>query len=193
MPSLLGVRENRKISAGNLLSCANRLENLHLGKNEPVVPVPDLDKIIHQSRPIFYKRWFLWFHKEASPTDWIVAVATVFIALSTLAQVCVTVYQWREMHAAGFQADKMIDSANKTEAAAEKSAHASRDFADTAALINQGIQNAVDKLNTQASATTRLATNSENANKYVMQADRPWLVEFFQWQTLKSARNQRSV
>ena len=45
-----------------------------------------------------------------------------------------------------------LDAATETQAAAEKSAQASRDFADTAGRINSNIGTAVEKLNLQAGA-----------------------------------------
>ena len=79
------------------------------------------------------------------------------------------------------QTKQLIDAATKTEAAAEKSAKASRDFADTAGSINMSIGAAVDKLNLQAGAlkesvsqASRIAKATEAANANVLAADRPW-------------------
>jgi hypothetical protein len=76
--------------------------------------------------------------------------------------------QWWEMHQGGIDTHNLADAAAKTEKSAEKSAQASRDFADNAAKINAGISTAVDKLNMQAgelqesvAQATRLATSTE--------------------------------
>ncbi len=70
------------------------------------------------------KRAFQWFHGEASPTDWIIAIATIVIALSALAQVGVAVLQWREMRGAGGQTDRIIAADTRLVTANERLADA---------------------------------------------------------------------
>jgi hypothetical protein len=60
-------------------------------------------------------------------------------------------------------------------AAARIQAGAASAFADSAARINTGIGSAVEKLNLQAAATSRLSKDSETANNNVLEADRPWM------------------
>ncbi|HEV2709820.1 MAG TPA: hypothetical protein VGU67_06400 [Edaphobacter sp.] len=63
----------------------------------------------------------------------------------------------------GKQTTQIIEAANKSKDAAEKSAQAARDFADTAADINDGIHDAVTKLNIQASSTHDLALQAKRS------------------------------
>jgi hypothetical protein len=63
-----------------------------------------------------------------------------------------------ELIQGGADTKALVDASRKEARAAEKSARASRDFADTAAKINTGIGTAVNKLNLQAGALGREAT-----------------------------------
>jgi hypothetical protein len=69
------------------------------------------------------------------------------------------------------QIEKLIGAANIQ-------ANAATNFADSASHINLGIERAVDKLNLQATATTRLSRDSEIANNNFLEADRPWMAAF---------------
>ena len=62
--------------------------------------------------------------------------------------------------------------------AANIQGEAAKSFAGSAGKINDGIGQAVDKLNLQAGAANRLAHDTETANKNVLEADRPWMGAF---------------
>jgi hypothetical protein len=117
---------------------------------------------------------------SAKATAWM-AVFTLFLALTSGGTIWILINQLREMHTGGVDTHSLANAATKTEAAAEKSAQASRDFADTAAKINSSLGTAVDKLNLQAEAlnesvgqASRLAKATEEANANASAADRPW-------------------
>jgi hypothetical protein len=101
-----------------------------------------------------------------SLTDWIISISTVFIMIWAF-------LQWREMVGAGAQTDKIIAAAEKTKEAAEKSAKASRDFADTAAGIDE-------KIGLAEGDFKQMAANSEGAIKATQDAmrsdQRAWVV-----------------
>ncbi|MGD0294469.1 MAG: hypothetical protein ABSB30_11480 [Terracidiphilus sp.] len=117
----------------------------------------------------------------ARATVWM-AVFTFFLALTSAGTILILANQLKEMHSGGVDTHNLADAAVKTEAAAEKSAKASRDFADSAEKINLGIGIAVDKLNLQAEElresvrqASRLAKATEMSNANVFAADRPWI------------------
>lgn len=117
----------------------------------------------------------------ANATKWM-AIFTFFLALTSLGTIWILRNQLSEMHSGGIDTHNLADAADKTRAAAEKSAQASRDFADTAGEINSSIGTAVEKLNLQAGAlkqsvdqAARLAKATEEANASVLAADRPWV------------------
>ena len=66
-----------------------------------------------------------------------------------------------EMHDGGIDTHALATAADKAEKAAEKSAQASRDFANTAKNIQAQVGNAVDKLNLQASVTNETLRASQ--------------------------------
>ncbi len=97
---------------------------------------------------------------KISKSDKIMIAATIVIAAGTLVSAAAIVFQWHEMHTGGLDTKTIADAAKKQACAADKSAQAARDFADTAALINGGMTDAVTKLQTQADETKTLATNA---------------------------------
>jgi ElaB/YqjD/DUF883 family membrane-anchored ribosome-binding protein len=108
-------------------------------------------------------------------SDWVMVAATIVIACGTVVSAIAIYLQWREMVNGG------ADTA-AIKVAAQQQATAAQQFADTAKLINGGIQGAVDKLNLQADAlndsvkqASRLAKDTEIANANSLVADRPWL------------------
>lgn len=66
---------------------------------------------------------------------------------------------------------RIRDAAEKEAGAAAKSAQAARDFADTAALINGGIGDAVKKLDAQAKATQKSVELSANQFRLAQASD----------------------
>jgi hypothetical protein len=70
--------------------------------------------------------------------------------------------QWYEMHTSGVDTKAIAEASKQQASAATKSAQAARDFADTAALINTGIGDAVKKLDAQAKATQKSAKTAED-------------------------------
>ncbi len=129
-----------------------------------------------------WQRFAHWVKEESTVTDWIMALFTVVIAVAA-------VLKWREMRGAGEQTNKLIQAANLQVTAANQIADASKrnaaaaeSFSRNAGAINSGVSGAVDKLNLQAGAlkdsvlqATRLAKATEQANKNVLDADRPWI------------------
>lgn len=63
--------------------------------------------------------------------------------------------------------------------AAEKQACAAESFSESAAKINDGISQAVDKLKIQAGANQTMALAANTANTNTLQADRPWMGAYF--------------
>ena len=101
--------------------------------------------------------------------------ATVVNVSVFIAQYCFAKGNARESAA---QTDKVIRASQDNAAAATK-------FATSAEGIRAGVESAVSKLNTQATALTasatqasRLADDTEKANQNVVEADRPWMGAF---------------
>jgi hypothetical protein len=101
--------------------------------------------------------------EKLSKNDKVMICLTGVIALGTLVSALAIGMQWREMVGGGHQTDQIIEAANKSKEAAERSAQAARDFSDNAAKINMGIGEAVGKLNIQAQQTKELAQTSKDA------------------------------
>jgi hypothetical protein len=104
-------------------------------------------------------------------TDWIIAIFTAVLSV-------VAILQYREMKSGGIDTHALADAAAKQAKAAEK-------FADNAANINTGIQNAVTqlgkqvaKMDTSVQQASRLAAATETANKNSVEADRPWMAAY---------------
>jgi hypothetical protein len=104
--------------------------------------------------------------------DRLMIVLTGMIAVSTVAQYMLA---RSNNETSGKQVDKLLIAANRVGTAAES-------FSESASGINTGISDAVIKLNTQADKlaenakqSSRLATDSEQANTNALEADRPWM------------------
>jgi hypothetical protein len=63
--------------------------------------------------------------------------------------------------------------------AAEKEAVAAKSFSDSAAKINTGISETVEKLKIQAAANQTLALAANTANTNALEAERPWMGAYF--------------
>jgi hypothetical protein len=114
------------------------------------------------------------------------AEATVVLARVTVVLAILSALTLWQIYEGGIDTHALADAANRQVCAAEKSAKAARDFADTADEINSGIQDAVRKLNIQAQKlgetakqTADLASNTKEANKISQTAleiqTRPWI------------------
>jgi hypothetical protein len=103
------------------------------------------------------------------------AAFTVILAILSCLTLLVLRNQLREMHEGGVDTHALADDTEKMKDAAEKSAQASRDFADTAKLINSNINLSVDKLNENAKETGVLAKAATIANDNSASNDRPWI------------------
>jgi hypothetical protein len=101
-------------------------------------------------------------------TGAIVALGTVLSTAAVISQVCLARQNNRNTSQ---QIEKLINAANIQGSAATS-------FADSATRINLGIGGAVDKLNLQVAAATRLARDLEIANNNILEADRPWMEAF---------------
>lgn len=112
-------------------------------------------------------------------TDWIMVFFTGMLCF-------VAFLQYEEMKAGGIDTHALAKAAESQKASAEKSAQASQDFAETADKINNGIQDAVTKLNTQAqqlretaTQTANIVANTKKANEIAQKATgfqtRPWV------------------
>jgi hypothetical protein len=106
--------------------------------------------------------------KSSTISDKVMVWATCVIAAGTLVSAGAIYLQWREMVNGG-------SDTTAIKIAAQKQADAAQRFSDTAALINSSIGDAVGKLNSQAVAMSRLASDTEKANYNVIEADRPWM------------------
>jgi hypothetical protein len=93
---------------------------------------------------------------EIKASDWIMVIATIFIAIGTLVSAGAICFQWYEMHTGSVDTKAIAD-------AAEKQADAAKDFAQNAERINEGIGNAVLKLDAQAQAIQRSADAAKTA------------------------------
>ena len=91
---------------------------------------------------------------------------TGVIAFGTLVSAVAIGFQWYELHEGGFDTAAIAKAAKQQACAAQKSAQAARDFADSAANINVGITDAVKELNRQAKeAELSRRTSSEASQK----------------------------
>ena len=94
--------------------------------------------------------------RTANATIWM-AIFTVILAGVSGGTLFILKGQLYEMHGGGIDTHNLADATGKMKDAAEKSAQASRDFADTAKDINGNMDDAVEKLNAQAEASKKLA------------------------------------
>jgi hypothetical protein len=100
---------------------------------------------------------------KLTKNDKVMIALTVAIALGTIVSAVAIVLQWREMVGGGKQTDKIIEAANINASAANRSADASQQFADTAVLINGGIGDAVKKLEAQAGISAAAIKATQDA------------------------------
>jgi hypothetical protein len=111
-------------------------------------------------------------YTRLSLADWITAISAAITALATVVIMVWAGLQWWEMHTGGVDTHALAEAARQQAWAASKSAQAARDFANTAALINGGIGDAVRKLDAQA----RNSAASINATQEAMRLDqRAWV------------------
>jgi hypothetical protein len=107
------------------------------------------------------------------------AEATRWIAVFTVVMAIVAGLTLWELIQGGADTRALVDASRKQACAASKSAKAARDFADTAALINSGIGDAVKKLAAQAKASQKSADAAKSAADTARDAlildQRPWI------------------
>lgn len=94
---------------------------------------------------------------------WMIAL-TAIVAFTTISQ---AVQSCNNNRSTSNQVDRLITAADRIDNAADS-------FSASARSINDGVNNAVRKLNLQANETTRLATAAEAANSNALEGDRPW-------------------
>jgi hypothetical protein len=87
--------------------------------------------------------------RTANATVWL-AVFTVVLAATSVGTIWILKNQLREMHEGGIDTHALADATEKMKSSAEKSAQASRDFADTETKISSGIMSAAQELDRQA-------------------------------------------
>jgi hypothetical protein len=102
--------------------------------------------------------------KKMTKSEKIMVWATCVIAVGTLVSAGAICFQWYEMHTGGADTKAIACAAEKQVRAANRSADAAQQFADTAALINGGVGDAVKKLDAQAMNTKNLSDESRDAN-----------------------------
>jgi hypothetical protein len=115
------------------------------------------------------ERFVGWLNsKNTGPHEWMVALATVVLMFVGCVQLVVSCSN-------SAQTSQLIDAANRNASAADS-------FSTSSSKINQGISDAVTKLNLQADSlsnsvtqATRLADATEKSNRNVLEADRPWM------------------
>lgn len=123
---------------------------------------------------------------KISKSDKVMIGVTVVIALGTLVSAGAIILQWREMvggstdtSAIRTSAQQQAVSADKIRVASERSATAAEGFTTNAALIKDGIDAAVLKLDAQAKATQVAAKAAQSASKTAKEAlvssNRPWV------------------
>lgn len=114
-------------------------------------------KAHHHSRWNRVVRWVC----DLKASDAMMVVLTLVIAGTGVVGIILVIQ-------GGKDTKRMVD-------AAEKQALAAQNFSDSAAKINDGISQAVDKLKIQAGANQTLALAANTANTNTLQADRPWM------------------
>ncbi len=100
----------------------------------------------------FIERWRDPYRNRPNVAEWLTVLLTVVIAAVGFLQWFVYRQQTRIMGSDKPQTQKLIEASDVNACAARKSAQAARDLADTAALINRDIEDAVMKLDAQAKA-----------------------------------------
>jgi hypothetical protein len=106
-------------------------------------------------------------------SDAVMIGLTFFIALGTVVSAVAIGFQWWELHIGGKDTTRIADAAQKQACAANRSADAAQQFADTAALISGGIGDAVKKLEAQAKNSAAAIKATQDAMR---QDQRAWVV-----------------
>jgi len=75
----------------------------------------------------------------------------------------------------GRDTKRLVDATEKEARAAQRNADAAKSFSESAAKINAGISDAVEKLKSQAAANQTQALAANTANTNTLEADRPWM------------------
>ena len=124
-------------------------------------PVLSLPKDEAPSSEEYAKMWvisrFKRFLHFFSKSEWVNVFLTSVIAAMSVVGTFLVIQ-------GGKDTARIRDAAEKQACAANKSAQASRDFADTAAKINSGIGDAVGKLDAQAKAIEDSRRSSDSAS-----------------------------
>ena len=103
-------------------------------------------------KPSRFKRFLRFLNKS----EWVSVFLTFVIAATGVVGIILVIQGGRDTA-------RIRDAAEKQASSASKSVQASRDFADTAALINSGIGDAVKKLDRQAKATEYAMKSEQRA------------------------------
>lgn len=114
------------------------------------------------------KPWYT----RVSLTDWITAISAAITAFATVIIMMWAGLQWHEMHTGGVDTHALAEAAHQQASAASS-------FAQSASRINDGIEEAVKKLDAQATATQRAAqaarSAADTASAQLVLSERPWL------------------
>ncbi len=135
--------------------------------NPAITPKPSIPR---RAVAGFLKRWRDPYRNRPNIAEWLTVILTVVIAGVGFLQWFVYKQQTRIMGSDNPQTQKLIEAASINACAAQKSAQAARDFADTAALINSGIGDAVKKLDAQAKAIDDSRKASERQSSKAFQS-----------------------
>jgi hypothetical protein len=100
----------------------------------------------------------------------VLAIFTVVLAATSVGIIWILRNQLREMHEGGIDTHALADATERMKGSAEKSAQASRDFADTAGDIKDSIDTAVDKLDAQAKGIEQSRKSSQSASAKALNA-----------------------
>lgn len=127
------------------------------------------------------KEFLAWVKKEKIPAHgWITALSSIALLCVTGGQLVVGCENYRETSPLVDYARRNTEASEKFSAASERNAAAAEGFSTSASNINNGIGNAVGKLNAQATqatnlvkATDTLATWSEQSAKVELALNRP--------------------
>jgi hypothetical protein len=119
------------------------------------------------------KTRFQRFKKWVWPMEFsnaVMILLTAFIALGTIVSAVAIGFQWHEMHEGGKDTTAIAKAAKQQACAAQKSAQAARDFADSAANINVGITAAVKELGRQAREVELSRNTSSETSQKALEA-----------------------
>jgi hypothetical protein len=169
-----GTSSDTQIVAASVESSAEEQQKSDLSGSHTKAAAAK-DKYSEDSLSRKVKRYFLKL-RQAGPDRHI----ELFVALVIAVFAGVQWYtSWTNNNSTTQQTDQLITAAKISAASTNQNAAAASSFADSAHKINGGINNAVDRLNLQAQATSVLAENA-SAQLRTMQAQleisqRPWL------------------